>query len=309
MAQLNIRIADADKEAAEKVARSAGFSLGEYLGTVVAYMSSNGTLPVVIKFKPVSIKPEEVFQQAIVKFRIAYMEVEHLHEHVLKEGEMTSLKLLEQPIDSISAAESFYKKNESHIALAPAQLEELTLSSTEHRMFSRCREHFPYIPGHLRTAIRMVNMNNRPVNHQDLSEMQEALQRAAQQINILQEMVEGDISPSARCEFFIRDVLDATSCAMMATQPNQAYMVCTAWSERMNSHVRQAEIQFQSLGVVDDLKLLDIIWTKLQELTQAIHVYLDETSEPMGGFEVRHIEELKELVSEYKQHISSPELG
>lgn len=309
MAQLNMRIADADKEAAEKVARSAGLSLGEYLGTIVSYMSSNGTLPVVIKFKPVSIKPEEVFQQAIVKFRNAYMEVEDLYENVLKEGEMTPLKLLRQPIDSISAAESFYKKNESQIALAPGQLEKLAISPTEHHMFARCREHFPYISMHLVTAIRMVNMNNRPVNHKDLSEMEEALKQAAQQINILQEMVEDEISPSSRCAFFIRDVEDATSCALMATQSNQAHIVCTAWNQRMSSHVRQAEIQFQSLGVVDGLKLLDAIWMKLQELSQAVHVYLDETSEPMGGFEGRYIEELKELVSEYKRHISPPELG
>ena len=291
------------------MARSAGFSLGEYLGTVVAYMSSNGTLPVVIKFKPVSIKPEEVFQQAIVKFRNAYMEVEDLYENVLKEGEMTPLKSLQQPIDSISAAESFYMKNESQIALAPGQLEELAISPTEHHMFARCREHFPYIARHLRTAIRMVNMNNRPVNRQDLSEMQEALEWAAEHINVLQGLSEDDISPNARNEFFIRDVLDATSCAFKATQPNEAYMVCTAWGDRMNNHVRQAEIQFQSLGVSGDLKLLDVIWKKLQELSQAVHVYLDQTSEPMRGFEERHIQELKELVSRYRKNISPLERG
>lgn len=307
MAQLNMRIADADKEAAEEVARSAGFSLGEYLGTVVAYMSSHGTLPVVIKFKPVAIKPEEAFQQAIVKFRDAYLGINHLYEQVLKEGEMTPLKLLEQPIDSIRAAEEFYKGYEPQIALAPCQLEKLDISPTEHLMFARCREHFPYIPGHLRTAIRMVNMNNRPVNRQDLSEMGEALQQAAEQINILQEMVKGEISASARSAFFISDVQDATSCALMATQPGEAHMVCTAWEGRMDMHVRQAEIQFQSLGVVKDLKQLDIIWTKLQALAQVVHDYLDRTSEPMGGFEVRHINELKELTSAYIRHISPPE--
>ncbi|AGM44363.1 hypothetical protein [Aeromonas hydrophila] len=307
MAQLNIRIADADKQAAEEVARSAGFSLGEYLGTVVAYMSFHGTLPVVIKFKPVAIKPDEAFQQAIVKFRNAYMEVNHLYDQVLKEGEMTPLKLLRQPIDSIDAAEDFYKTYESQIALAPGQLEALAISSTEQHMFARCREHFPYIPGHLRTAIRMVNMNNRPVNSQDLSEMREALQRAADQINILQEMTKGEISVGARSAFFIRDVQDATSCAFMATRPGEAYMVCTAWSERMNMHVHQAEIQFQSLGVVDDLKQLEIIWTKLRALAQAVHDYLDRTSEPMGGFEVRYIEELKEQTLAYVQRISPPE--
>lgn len=307
MAQLNIRIADADKEAAEEAARAAGFSLGEYLGMVVAYMSLHGTLPVVIKFKPVAIKPEEVFQQAIVKFRNAYMEIYHLYEQVLKEGDMTPLTLLRQPIDSIYAAEDFYKTYESQIALAPCQLEKLAISPTEHIMFARCREHFPNILRQLRAAICTVNMNNRPINCQDLSEMREALQLAADQINILQEMAEDVISGDARSAFFIRDVQDATSCALMATLAGQAYGVCTAWNERMNMHLRQAEIQFQSLGVVNDLKQLDIIWTKLQTLAQAVHDYLDRTSEPMGGFEVRHIDELKALTSTYMQRISPPE--
>lgn len=307
MAQLNIRIADADKEVAEEVARAAGFSLGEYLVTVVSYMSSHRTLPVVIKFKPVAIKPEEVFQQAIVKFRSAYMKIDHLCEHVLQEGEMTPLDLIQQLTGDIDAAKDFYERNEAQIALAAGQLEKLPISSTEHQMFARCREHFPSIPGFLRAAIRMVYMNNRPVSRQDLSEMREALQQAADQINILQEMVQGDVSAGARCAFFIRDVQDATSCALMATRPGEAYMVCTAWSERMDIHVRQAEVQFQSLGVIDDLKELAAIWTKLQALAEAVHDYLDRTSEPMRGFHMGFLDEVKALTSTYMQRISPPE--
>ena len=307
MAQLNIRIADADKEVAEDVARAAGFSLGEYLGTVVAYMSSHRTLPVVIKFKPVAIKPEEIFQQAIVKFRNAYMKIDHLCGQVLQEGEMSPLELVRQCAGYIDAAQDFYEKHESQIAMAAGQLEKLPISSTEHHMFARCREHFPYIPGYLRAAVRKVYKDDRPVSRQDISEMREDLQQAAVQINILQEMVEDEISAGARSAFFIRDVQDAIYCASMATRPGEAYMVCTAWMARMDNHVRQADIEFQSLGVVDDLKELAVIWTKLQVLSDAVHDYLDRTSEPMKGFEVRFLDEVESLISVYVYRTSPPE--
>jgi len=84
-------------------------------------------------------------------------------------------------------------------------------------------------------------------------------------------------------------------------------MVCTAWSERMDIHVRQAEVQFQSLGVIDDLKELAAIWTKLQALAEAVHDYLDRTSEPMRGFHMGFLDEVKALTSTYMQRISPPE--
>lgn len=307
MAQLNIRIPDAEKEIAEEVARAAGFSLGEYLGTIVAYMSAHRTLPIVVKFKPVAIKPEEVFQQAIAKFRHAYLQVNHLCDCVLVQGEMTPLESLRQPINDIDAAQAFYESHESQIALVPEQLEKIAISDNEHTIFARCREHFPYIPGFLRTAIRMVNMNNRPINEQDLADMREALQQAANQINILQEMIECDVSAEARCAFFLRDVEDAVWCASRATRPGEAYMVCTAWGARMDNHIRQAEMEFQSLGVIQHLGELAIVWKKLRALGEGVHGYLEHTSEPMRGFEARNIDELKEFLSTWKQRTSPPE--
>lgn len=307
MAQLNMRIPDADKEAAEEVARSAGFSLGEYLGTLVSYMSVHRTLPVLIKFKPVAIRPEEAFQQAIVKFRNAYLLVSHLCSSVLVEGEMTPLEALREPIKDIDAAQAFYESHESLIALAPGQLERLDISDSEHAMFARCREHFPYIPGFLRTAIRMVNINNRPVQAKDLVEMREALQQAANQINILQSMVECEVSGDARRAFFLRDVEEAVWCAMKSTRPGEAYMVRVAWRDRMDNHIRQAEVEFQSLGVVPYLDDLVVIWEKLRAVGGAVHGYLEHVSEPMQGFDVRNIDDLKESLAIVKQLISPPE--
>lgn len=307
MAQLNIRIPDAEKQVAEEVAKAAGFSLGEYLGTVVSYMATHRTLPVVIRFKPVAIKPEEIFQQAIVNFRNAYMKIDHLCEHVLREGEFTPLDEVRNLTGDIDAAKDFYEKYEAQIALAAGQLEMLPISSTEYHNFARCREHFPSITGLLRSAIRHVFMDNRPVNGQDIAEMRTFLRRAAEQINILQDMAGNEIASEALSAFFIRDVEDAARCALGATRKREAYLVRVAWSRRMTIHVRQAEVHFNSLGVVEDLAELSIIWTKLRELANAVHDYIERKSESMGGFDMSLLDELKMLTSAYVQRVSPPE--
>jgi antitoxin component of RelBE/YafQ-DinJ toxin-antitoxin module len=306
MAQLNIRVPDAEKEAADEVARSAGYGLGEYLGTIVAYIAAHRKLPIVIKFKPVAIKPEEVFQQAITKFRHAYLQISHLCQDVLEEGEMTPLESLRQPINDIDAAEAFYESHENQIALAIGQLERIVISEGENTMFARCREHFPYIPGFLRTAIRMVNMNNRAVSGADLEAMRSALQQAANHINILQEMVECDISADARSAFFVQDIEDAVDCATRATRPGESYLVSTAWKTRMDNHIHQADLEFQSLGVVKNLRDLALIWEKLRTLSEAVNGYLEHTSEPMRGLDPSNINEVRELISALKQYPSLP---
>ncbi|MBE0506980.1 MAG: hypothetical protein IBX50_09720 [Marinospirillum sp.] len=300
MAQLNIRISDAEKEIAERAAQAAGFSLREYLGTIIKYIAMERTLPVVVMFKPVAIEPEELFQQAIEKYRHAYLAINHLYEQVLVEGEMTPLELLEQPIDAVAAAEEFYTTYKNQITLAPGQLEEITISDTESTMFASCREHFPYIPGFLRTAIRMVNMNNRSINRQDLADMREALQQAANHINTLQGMIRCQVSADAHCEFFINSVKYAVECASRATKPNEAYVVCTAWQSRMNRYIREAEIEFQNLGIIPHLRELELIWKQLGTLSEAVHQYLANTSEPMQGFNENIIVELKELLFSWK---------
>ena len=306
MAQLNIRIPDLDKETAEKVAQSAGFSLGEYLGTIVGYMSAHRTLPVLIKFKPIAIRPEEAFQQAIVKFRHAYLQVSDLCKHLV-EGEMTPLEALREPINNIEGAQAFYESNEGLIAMASGQLERISISDSEHAMFARCREHFPHIPGFLRTAIRMVNMDNRPIHARDLVAMREALQHAAHHINILQGMVEAEVSADARTVFFLRDIEEAVLCALRATRSGEAYLVCLAWRDRMDNYILQAETGYERLGVVPHLDELSVAWKKLQLLGEAVHHHVKFNSAPMQGFDIGIIDDIKEVLLAIKQRISVPE--
>lgn len=307
MAQLNIRIADADKALAEQAAKSAGFSLGEYLGTIVSYMATYQTLPVVIKFKPMAITPEEAFQQAISKFRHAYLQVSQLCESDLTVGKMTPIHSLRKPMDDIEAAQRFYESNKKLIVLAAGQLEKIAISDTEHHMFACCQDYFPLIPGALRTAIRMVNMTDRPILVEDMVQMREALTRAAQQINALQEMVKCEVSASARALFFLRDIEETLWCAEMATKPGEAYMVCVAWKNRMETSMGQAEHEFQALGVVPHLEEFSVLLTEVRTLDGAVNNYLETTSEPMHGFDSSRVVALKDRLSALKQQILLPE--
>ncbi|MGX9699252.1 hypothetical protein ACWYXK_19970 [Janthinobacterium lividum] len=299
MAQLNIRVSDADKLAAEAVASSAGFDLGEYLRTIITYISTHKKLPVVIKFKPVAIKPEEVFQQAIIKFHNAYLQILQFRQDVLVEEEMTPLQVLHQLSNDVNAAETFYRLNESQIALAEGQLEKIVISTNQAQMFPRCREHFPHIATYLQTAIRMVNMNNRPPNSQDFKEMDIALLDASKHINSLQEMSKCEISAEARCLFFVEDVRYAVLHAKEATKKGAAYSIFNTWQEQMENYIRQADSEFKSLGVVKNLHTLKLLWQKMHTMGEAVNSYLEHTS--MHGLKSTEIDDVEELLSEVHQ--------
>lgn len=307
MAQINVRVADEDKDIAEKVAKDADYSLTEYLGSIISYMAEHRTLPVVIKFKPAALTPDETFQQAITKFRDAYLRINDLCGKVLKPGEMTPLEALRGPIDDVQSAQMFYESYIRLIAMAPGQLEKVAISENEYYMFARCREHFTYIPGFLRTAVRMVNMNNRPVSTEDLEEMKAALKEAASHINILQGMVDCEVTAQSRMEFFLRDAEEALGCAQKATHPQEADIVCFAWNDRMNSSIRQAEMQFERLGVIPHLAQITEIYNKLKLLKDAVRYYLTHTSERIKGFDLSLLEELDEALKDILRKIRSTE--
>lgn len=303
MAQLNIRVSDAEKLTAEDVARSAGLNLEAYLRTIVTYISKYRELPVVFKFESAEIKPEEFFQQAITKFRKAYIRISQLRQDVLVEGEMTPQQVLRQLNKDIDVAEAFYRTNEHQIALAEGQLEKIVISNTQEHMFPRCREHFPHIAKYLRTAIGMVNMNNRPANSRDFHEMDITLLDAFKHINCLQEMVNCEISSEARSSFFIEEVRYAIFFAKKATKMSELYFTCTTWQEQMENHIREADSDFKSLGVVKNQRTLEPLWQKMHTMGEAVNNYLDHTSQPMPGLKSGEIDDVEELLSEIR-HLS-----
>lgn len=89
MAQVSFRCSDEQRNAADLTAKNAGYnSLQDYLGTIVTYMAQEGTLPVVISFRPKALTPDDTFQQAIIRFREIYLKLDRLLANGLSSGEM-----------------------------------------------------------------------------------------------------------------------------------------------------------------------------------------------------------------------------
>ncbi|WP_257248855.1 hypothetical protein [Burkholderia cepacia] len=301
MAQINIRVPDEGKAIAENVVAKAGLSLTEYLRTVIDFISEHGTLPVVIQTKTEAIDPNEVFQEAVLRFRNAYGGVVDLFDKVLHPGEMTPLDKLRVAIDDVQSAESFYSLQEHAIEQAPFQLERIAISEGEFTMFARCREHFPRVAALLRNAIRMVNMNNRPVSEEDLGQMRQHAEEAARHINILQGMISTTTSAESSVNFFLRDVREALECARAATKPSEALVLRTAWQNRMSRSIRQAERGYRRLGVVPCLKELDAVMKALRAARQAIDTYLERPTDSRLGFNVQITQDLEDALLDAEQ--------
>ncbi|CAM7192386.1 hypothetical protein N3R00_004150 [Escherichia coli] len=304
MAQISFRCPDEERDAAEQSARKAGYSsLQDYLGTIVTYMAQQGTLPVVISFRPVALTPDDAFQQAIIRFREVYSRLDALFQHGLPPGKMTPLDALRAPIDDIQAAQAFRERHHQLIEMAPGQLETLPGGHT----FARSREHFQFLAGHLTTAIRMVNMNNRVVSVQDREEMREALDEAARHINLLQSMATGEASSESGRIFFLMDAHEAYNAARLATGRDEPWLTRRAWMNRMNTACRQAEGQFSRLGVLPGLEQMAAVVRLLQQLPDKVALCLETDDGVLSPEDETLLEELGALLSGLRSAVAPVE--
>lgn len=137
--------------------------------------------------------------------------------------------------------------------------------------------------------------------------MRAALEQAAHYINLLQDMAEPGVPAKSREVFFLHDVEEAVGCAERATRQGEAYQTCLAWKVRMDTQMHEATRQFQAFGVVECLHELTKLWGKLQALHGYVDRYLEQTSEPMGGFDDSIISEVKMYLENVKRHVSPHE--
>jgi len=72
MAQINARVADEDKEKAEKVLKAHGSSVSGYFASVIEYIADTGAVPFEIKQKPKLVNFDEVYAEAVEKFSDLY---------------------------------------------------------------------------------------------------------------------------------------------------------------------------------------------------------------------------------------------
>lgn len=304
MAQISFRCPDEDRDAAEQTAKKAGYSsLQDYLGTIVTYLSEQKTLPVVVTFRPVALTPDDAFQQTIIRFREVYQHLDTLLQDGLKVGEMTPLEALRSPIDDIQAAQEFQGRHQKIIEMAPGQLEPLPGGHN----FPRSREHFQFVAGNLRTAIRMVNMNNRPVSEQDRNEMREALEEAARHINLLQSMVSGEASNESSRIFFLIDASEAHLYAKHAIDRKEDWGIRRAWRDRMAIACRQAQGQLSRVGVLPDLEQMSKVMRLLLQVTENVTQCLETENGELSGEGLALQEELEMALNSLRSSVSPTE--
>lgn len=304
MAQISFRCPDDDRDTAEQVAKNAGYSsLQDYLGTIVTYMSEQKTLPVVVTFRPVALTPDDAFQQTIIRFREVYQHLDTLLQHGLKVGEMTHREALRTPIDDIQAAQEFQERHQKIIEMAPGQLEPLPGGHN----FPRGREHFQFVAAHLRTAIRMVNMNNRPVSEPDRHEMRAALEEAARHINLLQSMATGEASNESSRIFFLIDASEACKYAIHATDRKEDWGLRRAWRDRMVIACRQAQGQLSRVGVLPDLEQMFKVMRLLGQVTGKVAQCLETENGELSGEGEALLEELEVALNGLRSSVSPTE--
>ncbi|ELD0488223.1 type II toxin-antitoxin system RelB/DinJ family antitoxin [Escherichia coli] len=286
MAQISFRLSDESKMRADKVLEQHGYSVGSYLQGIVEYIAQNGTLPVVIEFRPVALNPEEVFQEAIFQFREAYVNWRAFCRNELQVGQMTPLDKLRPHINAIDAAYEFYQQNEPVIRQAPSQMQNITGGDPFHSaMFSRCIEYFPSLVGCLRKAVSCVPMNNRQVQRGDLDEMEPVLAQAAKAIDELQAMTNTTVSAETLTRFMLRDIQEALACATESTREHIPYMIARAWQQRMALAVGEAEKKYKRLGTSEQDVALARLRHDTRLLATKVTEYVETTSEPMTGFD------------------------
>lgn len=293
MAQISFRLSDESKMRADEVLEQQGYSAGSYLQGIVEYIAQNGTLPVVIEFRPIALNPEEVFQEAIFQFREAYVHWRAFCRNELQVDQMTPLDKLRTHINAINAAYEFYQRNESVIRQAPSQLEKINGGDPfQSVMFSRCIEYFPSLVGCLRKAVSCVHMNNRPVQQGDLDEMEPVLAQAAKAIDELQAMANTSVSAETLIRFMLRDIQEALGCATESTREHIPYMIARAWQQRMTLAIGEAEKKYKRLGTSEQDVALARLRYDTRLLATKVAEYVETTSEPMTGFDVDFLDQV-----------------
>ena len=299
MAQISFRISDESKIRADKVLEQQGYSAGSYLQGIVEYIAQNGTLPVVIEFRPAALNPEEVFQEAIFQSRETYVNWRTFCRNELQVNQMTPLDKLRTHIDAINTAYEFYQRNESVIRQAPSQMEKINGGDPFHpEMFSRCLEYFPPLFGYLRKAVSFVHMNNRPVQQGDLDEMEPVLVQAAKAIDELQAMANTSVSAETLARFMLRDIQEALSCAMESTREHISYMTARSWQQRMTLVLGEAEKKYKRLGTSEQDVALARLRHDTRRLATKVTEYVETTSEPMTGFDTNLLDQVVAFYNE-----------
>jgi len=280
MAQLNTRVKDESKEKAESVLLAAGYTFSSYFSALTDYIAETGSLPFHIRYKPAVVNPQEVFSEALQKFKTVWGRLEHFTQSMLP-GDPLPGKVIAAAMQDIEEAYNFYRNHEALILTAPGQR---TVSPTGD---------FHTIPASLDGINRLYDMLRLAVSNlaslavlteEHLTITQGFIADAAGYINELQALGGGAVSADTLNQMIVRDATEAIACAEKALARNEQgagipLYTFTMWHERFAKSLESTRTLQRRVGASASTAAL----TELCEQLTAIEAYLKRDEDMRHG--------------------------
>lgn len=272
MAQLNTRVKDESKEKAEPILLAAGHTFSSYFSALTDYIAETGSLPFQIRYKPALVNPQEVFSEALQKFKTVWGRLKHFTQSV-QPGQSLPDKAVAMAMKDIEEAYSFYRNHEDLILSAPGQRTASPAGGYNH--FPVSLDGINRLSGVLRQAVgNLASLAVLTPEHLQIT--QKFIEEAAGYINELQKLGGGAVSGHTLNQMIIRDSSEAIVCAKEALAQNDKtegipLYTFTMWFERFRKHLDSIRAMQLRVGVSDSTAAL----TELCEQLTAIDVYLE----------------------------------
>lgn len=234
MAQINARVSDEDKVAAERVLKEHGLSMSGYFASLIEYIADTGAIPFEIKSKPKLINLDEVYAEAVEKFSDLYTGLALLRDE-MKPGILDQASRCQPLCDDYSFALSFLRDNERYVYGAPCQMEKLTIGDGSQHDFSLGRERFPKVKAGLAHALRCVNFDTDPLGLADLAEMTTALTEVGVALQGLRDLSPLERPLESRIAFFVTAAMDALQAARVLTESPYEPFMFHNWFTRLSA--------------------------------------------------------------------------
>lgn len=272
MAQLNTRVKDESKEKAEPILLAAGYTFSSYFSALTDYIAETGSLPFQIRYRPAVVNPQEVFSEALQKFKTVWGRLKSFTQS-LQPGQPLPDKAIAMAMKDIEDAYGFYRNHEELILSAPGQRTGSPAGGFNN--FPASLDGVNRLSEVLRLAVsNLASLAVLTPEHLDLT--RNLIDEAAGYINQLQKLGGGTVSGNTLNRMIIRDSIEAIVCAKEALARNESkesipIYTFSMWFERFRKHLESIRAMQLRVGASDSTAAL----TDLCEHLTAIDLYLE----------------------------------
>jgi antitoxin component of RelBE/YafQ-DinJ toxin-antitoxin module len=274
MAQLNTRVKDESKEKAEAVLLAAGYTFSSYFSALTDYIAETGSLPFHIRYKPAAVNPQEVFSEALQKFKTVWGRLKGFTQSV-QPGHTLPDKAITMAMKDIEEAYSFYRNHEDLILSAPGQ--RTGSPAGGYNNFPASLEGINRLSEVLRLAVgNLASLAELTPEHLKIT--LGFIDEAAAYINELQKLGGGAVSGHTLNQMIIRDCCGAIECAKEALAYNDKgesipFYTFTMWFERFGKYIENIRAMQLRVGASDSTAALN----ELCEQLTAVELYLKQS--------------------------------